>query len=64
MVRERALIAHIRRLAQSSSAKGVIQGIGDDCAILRLRLDLNCWSLQTSALKTYISGELGTRLLP
>jgi thiamine-monophosphate kinase len=36
MVSERALIAHIRRLAQSVSAEGVIQGIADDCAILRL----------------------------
>lgn len=36
MVSERALIAHIRRLAQSVSAGGVIQGIADDCAILRL----------------------------
>jgi thiamine-monophosphate kinase len=36
MVNERALIAHIRRLAQSVSAEGVIQGIADDCAILRL----------------------------
>jgi len=36
MVSERALIAHIRRLAQSVSAQGVIQGIADDCAILRL----------------------------
>lgn len=36
MVSERVLIAHIRRLAQSVSAKGVIQGIADDCAILRL----------------------------
>jgi thiamine-monophosphate kinase len=36
MVNERALIAHIRRLAQSVSAQGVVQGISDDCAILRL----------------------------
>ena len=40
MLSERALIAHIRRLAQQTSAKAVIrgiaQGIGDDCAILRL----------------------------
>lgn len=36
MVSERALIAHIRRLAQSVSAKGVIKGIADDCAILRV----------------------------
>lgn len=40
MLSERALIAHIRRLAQSVSAEaavsGIAQGIGDDCAILRL----------------------------
>lgn len=36
MVSERALIGQIRRLAQSASVKGVIQGIADDCAILRL----------------------------
>ena len=40
MLSERALITHIRRLAQSVSAdavvSGVAQGIGDDCAILRL----------------------------
>lgn len=38
MVSERALIAHIRRLAQSVSAKGVIKGIADDCAILRVSI--------------------------
>jgi thiamine-monophosphate kinase len=40
MVNERALIAHIRRLAHSVSAgavvSGIAQGIGDDCAVLRL----------------------------
>lgn len=36
MVSERALIAHIRRLAQSVSSESVIQGIADDCAILRI----------------------------
>ncbi len=33
--KERDLIAHIRRLARTSTAKAVVQGIGDDCAILR-----------------------------
>ena len=35
MLKERNLIAHIRRLARTLTAKGVVQGIGDDCAILR-----------------------------
>ncbi len=35
MLRERDLIAHIRRLAHTSTAGAVVQGIGDDCAILR-----------------------------
>jgi thiamine-monophosphate kinase len=34
--KERNLIAHIRRLAGASTVKAVAQGIGDDCAILRL----------------------------
>jgi len=33
---ERNLITQIRRLAIASKAKGVVCGIGDDCAILRL----------------------------
>jgi thiamine-monophosphate kinase len=35
MLTERNLIAHIRRLAHTSPANGIVQGIGDDCAILR-----------------------------
>jgi thiamine-monophosphate kinase len=33
---EKALIAQIRRVAAPSGASGVIAGIGDDCAVLRL----------------------------
>lgn len=35
VLKERNLIAHIRRLARILPAKAVVQGIGDDCAILR-----------------------------
>ncbi len=35
VLKERDLIAQIRRLAHASTAKGVVQGIGDDCAVLR-----------------------------
>jgi thiamine-monophosphate kinase len=35
VLKERNLIAHIRRLADASAANGVALGIGDDCAILR-----------------------------
>jgi thiamine-monophosphate kinase len=33
---EKALIAQIRRMAARRSASGIITGIGDDCAVLRL----------------------------
>ncbi|HWF05191.1 MAG TPA: thiamine-phosphate kinase, partial [Candidatus Angelobacter sp.] len=35
MLKERNLIAYIRRLADASTARGVALGVGDDCAILR-----------------------------
>ncbi len=35
MLTERKLIAQIRRLAHASPIKTIVQGIGDDCAILR-----------------------------
>jgi thiamine-monophosphate kinase len=35
MLKERNLIAHIRRLAHTPPNRGIVQGIGDDCAILR-----------------------------
>jgi thiamine-monophosphate kinase len=34
VLKERNLIAHIRRLARTLPVKAVVQGIGDDCAIL------------------------------
>src|SRR5580692_4353484 len=34
---EKALIAKIRRLAKSTTNAAVMTGIGDDCAVLRLR---------------------------
>src|SRR6478736_6443104 len=37
MIQERALIRQIRQLAASSLNKAVKKGIGDDCAILRLK---------------------------
>jgi thiamine-monophosphate kinase len=36
VIRERNLIKTIRRLAGSSATDGLIRGIGDDCAVLRL----------------------------
>src|SRR6476620_3239251 len=38
MIQERALIRQLRQLAASSLNKAVKKGIGDDCAVLRLRL--------------------------
>lgn len=35
VLKERSLISHIRLLALGTKAKGVVRGIGDDCAILR-----------------------------
>jgi len=37
MIKERSLIQQIRRIAASSVNKAVKKGIGDDCAILRLK---------------------------
>ena len=34
-MKERELIAHIRQLASAAKSKGIVRGIGDDCAILR-----------------------------
>src|SRR5476649_1314952 len=36
MIKERSLIKHIRKLADSSRNSSVIRGIGDDSAVLRL----------------------------
>jgi thiamine-monophosphate kinase len=36
MIKERSLIQHLRKLADSSQNSSVIRGIGDDCAVLRL----------------------------
>lgn len=36
MIGEKALIARIRRLAKSKANPAILQGIGDDCAVLRL----------------------------
>src|SRR6202040_3306615 len=37
MIKERSLIDHIRQAAAASPNKAVKKGIGDDCAVLRLR---------------------------
>jgi|SRR6202045_760642 len=37
MIKERSLIEHIRQAAAASPNKAVKKGIGDDCAVLRLR---------------------------
>jgi thiamine-monophosphate kinase len=36
MIKERSLIQHVRKLADSSQNSSVIRGVGDDCAVLRL----------------------------
>jgi thiamine-monophosphate kinase len=36
MIKERNLIQHIRRLAGHHAARGMVRGIGDDCAVLKL----------------------------
>lgn len=35
MLKERNLISQIRQLASATKAKGVVRGIGDDCAVLK-----------------------------
>src|SRR5215467_4281728 len=37
MLPERKLIGRIRRLSPSTGGKALVQGIGDDCAVLRLK---------------------------
>jgi thiamine-monophosphate kinase len=37
MLNERSLIQHIRKLAGLPPSKAVVRGIGDDCAVLRLK---------------------------